>query len=534
MSLRSGRRGGSQDSSAPQQPTRRLACRRCNRQKLQCRWEEEDDQACIRCRRANAMCTSSTPRRLGRPTQGRRSSSASAQERASINDHHHQHPPYHHNQSAADLPLPNCNATTTPNTSSSMNGWSLAFPRWPTPGAVTDSSSNAPVMGLSSEGGQSSILNSNTQFGDDDLWHLTIGSFSSPPSTTTPATATTASSSLVNAAFDVSRMGQVDPTIDMASSVGQAVHAEQEQAMSECHGGRHHHQRLPLDAQEDCMQKLWGLQQLLYQQLKQVRAITGAADTITNGAGAARSRYPVDRILDSSKAFIDMLRRFNPLLSSTTTTPSNSGGASEASGLARSNTVAAADNGNPCSLPAETAADQPSSSSLSNPQVNRSDTPVELDTPMMCIVVSCYVRLIDTYDETFQYLSKWLQSILWRQSALQSNLPPFQLGEFHLDDGGSLQVTIIVKIFLHALRCVEKTMGFLGEHSVVGRGATSSKHSEGPNSDQTTNGVFGQLERDKMLNMILTLEADGSGYRKGSIESLRGNIRKVNELLEST
>lgn len=164
---------------------------------------------------------------------------------------------------------------------------------------------------------------------------------------------------------------------------------------------------------------------------------------------------------------------------------------------------------------------------------------LELDTPMIFAVLSCYARLIDIYDELFQHFGRLLPSLSWQQPTLQAGFPQLQLGEFQLRDCSSLQVVITVKVLLHALRCVEKTIGVFGQHSAAGgamRNNGNSRSVDDPDRNKTTDGVFGQFGRDKLAQVMTILEKDGPagglGGRPGRIESLRGNIRKVNELLE--
>lgn len=516
--------------STVHKPARRLACRRCNRQKLQCRWEEEGDSACIRCRRANAVCTSSTPRRLGRPPQGR-----SPQAEAQNEDNGIGFRRLSGQQDIVDLASPNGDISTN---LTSPNGWAN-FPHWPPP----DTSSNGNNGGapgpscLPPPDGPSALLSMPQLCEDEDLWHFPIAPCSSTPSNI-PTTASSLATGLDGAAGHSEAAG------------GNPVQPRQVDQQSMAYD-QERDGYPPLDSQELYMQKLWGLQRLLYQQLKQVRLMTEAGDTPTpSSAGTSpvlpsrNTPYPVDRILRSAQAFVDMVNYFRS--NDSVATPNSAGGSTATTGVASEGTSssagaaaawgAGASGSSGSTSAAGTESQQPSPSSVG---VTRSAL-LELDTPMVFALLSCYVRLIDIYDEMFRHFGRLLPSLLCpRQPILQAGFPQFQLGEFQLRDCGSLQVSITVKVLLHALRCIEKTIGVFGQYSVAGghmAEQSEPRNIEGQEGDGTADGVLGQFGRDKVAQVMTILERESpggnSGVRQGSIGSLRGNIKKVNELLE--
>lgn len=262
-----------------------------------------------------------------------------------------------------------------------------------------------------------------------------------------------------------------------------------------------------MDPQEARMQKLWNLQKSLYRQLKRIQAIA-EEDTLARSSNAP---YPIDGILSSSQAFIDIVDDFKLSLTDNVDDDASSDDLSMA-GSDREDDMDEDIKNSP-------SADENRLSSI-HAYSACSDL---MDTSMACMVVSCYARLMDIYDELFKSLSNLLQCVLWRKSTLQSTVPRFQLGEFQLKKCGSLQATIIVNIFVHALRCIEKTMGISEDHSVARRGVDLC------DVESYSEGRFGE---EKMLDMITALEAGGSGDLKGRIESLHGSIRRVNELLD--
>ncbi|KAI1764080.1 hypothetical protein GGR53DRAFT_331650 [Hypoxylon sp. FL1150] len=265
-----------------------------------------------------------------------------------------------------------------------------------------------------------------------------------------------------------------------------------------------------MDPQEARMQKLWNLQRLLYRQLKRIQAIA-EEDT---SARSSNAPYPIDGILSSSQSFIDIVDDFK--LSLTDNDDDASSDDLSMAGSDREDDIWDMDE----DIKSSPSADEGRLSSI-HAYNACSDL---MDTSMACMVVSCYARLMDIYDELFKSLSNLLQCVLRRKSTLQSTVPRFQLGEFQLKNCGSLQATIIVNIFVHALRCIEKTMGISDDHSVASRGADLC------DVESYSEGRFGE---EKMLSMITALGAGGSGDLRGRAESLHGSIRRVNELLDN-
>lgn len=504
-----------------QKPARRLACRRCNRQKLQCRWEEEEDTTCIRCRRANAVCTSSTPRRLGRPPQGHSPQEELQHEGSDRNGLRRVSGP----PDLRDLAPPN-DETNTSLTDST--GWA-SFQQWSsTNPTTTDISINNDAPGSSAlppAAGPSALLSQFCE--DDDLWQLSIGPYPS-----TPSNIYTTASPLT------SGLGTSTGNSEFTGTA--SVHALQaeRQPTTDC---QDREESSPLDSQEVHMQKLWSLQKLLYKQLKQLRQMNEAgkaplsSDLGTAPMGQARATtYPVDQILRSTQAFVDMVAHFKgssqmPTSNSSRSTAEVGEEASEAGWGA----VGRSPGGS--SAPGNEMLTSPSTGGSST----RSGSLLEMDMPMVFALLSCYVRLIDVYDEMFRHFGSLLPSLLYPQGQPAQQIgffPHFQLGEFRLRDCGSLQVSITVKVLLHALRCTEKTIGVFGRNSVAG-GSIAEPDSEsgdnGQDSESTVDGVLGHFGRDKVAQVMTILERDGPGGSPGgSIGSLRGNIKKVNELLE--
>ncbi|KAI4861087.1 hypothetical protein F4820DRAFT_80750 [Hypoxylon rubiginosum] len=276
-----------------------------------------------------------------------------------------------------------------------------------------------------------------------------------------------------------------------------------------------------MDQQEVRMQKLWNLQRLLYQQLKRIRIIaeedsTARSDTEDHRRQLNNAPYPIDGILSSSQAFIDIVDGFKFSLAENDDDASSDD-------LSMDGSDREVDDIWDMDEDIKSSPSADDDDRLSS--INAYDAcPTDLmDTSTACMVVSCYARLMDIYDELFKSLSNLLQFVLWRKSTLQSTVPRFQLGEFQLKNCGSLQATIIVNIFVHALRCIEKTMGISEDHSVARRGVDLG------DVESYSKGQFGE---ERMLDLVTALEANGSRDLKGRIESLHGSIRKVNELLD--
>ncbi|KAI1100048.1 hypothetical protein F4804DRAFT_58484 [Jackrogersella minutella] len=474
-----------------QKPPRRLACQRCNRQKLQCRWEDESDQVCIRCHRANAVCTSSTPRRIGRPTQGQ---SRDAQGAASAhNQDQSQQQQQQQQQQEQELQnienfpglgSPSCDAAAhAPN----MNAPSSSFTQW---------SLHTPTQRI------------------EDIWQFTGGRFGSPSSNTV-----TNNVSLLATPIDA-RMGHGGP-FDGAPI--QPSHARQDR-LSDYQDTNNH--QLPIVTQDDWTQRLWSLQLLLNQQLNQIQSVarSDAINVESRGRRHVKAPFPIDIVLTSVQTFIDMLLRFKPATSIRINRGDTNDDLSSFGGGSTAVPATLESGGSPAGSLLGNGEGQflsPSPPPTANPFA-------ELDTPTICIMVSCYARLIDIYDEVFQYLRRSLQFDMGRQSAPRPDLPLFQLGNFQLRDNIILQITIIVRIFLHSMLCVEKSMGIFGKHSIVGEGGAGS-------IDIAQSSISQDEEVDgwsKVLNVILALEANGPGGHMRSMESLRHNIKSVREQLE--
>ncbi|KAI0486474.1 hypothetical protein F4859DRAFT_511462 [Xylaria cf. heliscus] len=218
-------------------------------------------------------------------------------------------------------------------------------------------------------------------------------------------------------------------------------------------------------SQEEFMQELWDLHLLLQDQLRQIQTgiKVGYSSITDSGAeGGHRRRsgtaFPVDDVLTNTQAFVDLLR---------TSKHSGQQGRSRNTsedwtgvrGLAGTSSAPA--NGGTTSL---LEANTPRSSSPS--AISQA---IDLDTPTICAMVSCYARLVDIYSEIFHYLVKMLRSGIRGEPVQQplATLPQFQFGSFQLKSGNILQTTITARIFLHSFQCVEKSMGIGRDRGAV-------------------------------------------------------------------
>ncbi|RYP12425.1 hypothetical protein DL765_007355 [Monosporascus sp. GIB2] len=285
MSISLNKQSGPGGLSSLQKPTRRLACRRCNRQKLQCRWEEEGDKACIRCRRANAVCISSVPRRLGTPAQ-------CLSPQGNRSDHRQEQRQQQPEQQQEPIDVPGSpRADSGAHIISSANEWA-GFQRWVT---MLTAANNNIVPGLSADG-QSALHSMSHQLGDDDLWPFTIGEISSSMPTNMPATPSSLATAVDVGMEQIELLGKASPI--------QPDIVDQQPTSPNCHETG---PQQPLDEQKMCVNKFWNLLQLLYQRSKQVKSVTEAGtDRATTGAGSVprvsvtNAPYPLDRIFSIS------------------------------------------------------------------------------------------------------------------------------------------------------------------------------------------------------------------------------------------
>ncbi|GAP85179.1 putative C6 zinc finger domain-containing protein [Rosellinia necatrix] len=440
-------------SSSLQKPPRRLACRRCSRQKLQCRWEELGDQACIRCHRAGVLCTTSTPRRLGRPIQGHKSSAPAKgvgdtrKEQQEIGD-----------EISFDF-------GSTPDDS----GAQPIFPEWPAP---------VPLSGVNS-------------VPDSDV--LYIGGEMATQA------ATEESWSSNNSTQDLYSIGtMLDPRISVADVASipdfqtLSPGLPHDPALSDCH-----HQVSPETPTSD-VRRFWDLQMTLDAQLTRIRPTAEDGTTTTNDVSPSvakqkRPQLPIDDIARSTHTFINLLHRSRPLAPK-----------------------------------GDDATPQPSASPLATANLLSG-----MDTPTLCMVVSCYSRLMDVYDETFKYIKGELQGFSSHSSTCRLIVPSLQIGNFCLDDGYLLHRIIVVRVLLDLLRHTEKCMGIIGEHAVLRRESAdpASQRNQGNGGRfDCPGGLSGT--GDKISKVIMALEADGPGVVSRSTESLRRNIEIVQQHLE--
>jgi hypothetical protein len=157
-----------------------------------------------------------------------------------------------------------------------------------------------------------------------------------------------------------------------------------------------------------------------------------------------------------------------------------------------------------------------------------------MDTPTICMVASCYSRLIEIYDETFKYVKRELETRSRQQSAPRLQPPSLRIGHFCFKDDYQLQFSIIVRIFLYNLRDMEKYIGISRDLAIT-RGEEAHSCDRGEDVQ-----LGGECERhapvaggsDRLSLIISVLETEGPGGHGRSIESLRGNVARVLLLLE--
>ncbi|KAJ2995828.1 hypothetical protein NUW58_g1159 [Xylaria curta] len=471
---------------------RRLACRRCNRQKLQCRWEEESDQTCIRCRRASAVCTSSVPRRLGRPT-GSYSRESQVPSTSSQNQDRWERQETHPLSNPRELHGPKSPIgdviSQYPHSSEPMS----PFLQWP-----ASSTSSLP------RGDQTQPFHNNHP-NDNYIWpHVDLG-VAAPVLNFVPAfTPFNAPQETTTGYSEIGDQGELPSSGNSASDV----------------------------SQDEFMHELWDLHLLLQDQLKQIRTGPSVEYGSTTGGdteGGHRRRhgvaFPVDDVLTNTQTFVDLLRTSKHCRQQDLSrhTSEDWTGVRNLTGMSS----ALADGRTASPLEAST----PQSPNPS--AVNRA---IDLDTPTICAMVSCYARIVDIYNETFHYLAKLLRSGIRGEPVQQpvATLPQFQFGKFQLKGGNILQTTITARIILHGFQCVEKSMGIERDReAVVGVGdppsTGSAAETEGDAHAGSPGG--GSHKGDKVLDVVLALERDGPGGLTKSVDLLRRNMKAVRELL---
>ncbi|KAI2626421.1 hypothetical protein GGR54DRAFT_636992 [Hypoxylon sp. NC1633] len=84
--------------------------------------------------------------------------------------------------------------------------------------------------------------------------------------------------------------------------------------------------------------------------------------------------------------------------------------------------------------------------------VSGSCRPISFDQSSFLLVLSCYQRLIETYDDIFGNMQACLDrsSVTAREDYVQ--MPDVKVGSFSIPDSSALQITLILQLARHLIR----------------------------------------------------------------------------------
>ena len=515
---------------------RRISCERCRRQKLQCRFEEEKDDCCIRCRRCRVDCTTKAPRRVGRPRgatagagdePGRQKRKKQRQERASVStqgDHLANAP----NEEVSDTNV----AVVSP---SNMLQEYLAST------SLSWSDPSTTALGASESINCLPLSSSNTENAAEYDPTANFDSFVFPDY---------APLDRFEPAVDLSRQNSIGPMDEPQRPAQQSTEPNSHHEIDGMSGAPEfatqskYHCSSASDAKEDCMQRLWNLQSDLYRQSRRVSSISpgydlGARQEATNTPTSRHNNdtwitYPIGEILDSCDAFLQILDLFertatNSAASSASASSVSSGTPSPTVRNANPLNFGTADNANTDGWAAElgkTSLFQGQSIHTISSRKQPRSCVIELDTPALCMILTCYSRLIDIFGNLFAYLQSSLFECLSSSLMPLGAFPDVQLGDFRPQNSGHIKVVVLVQVCVHMLIRIERILGLPNQVSAAGAGAGKFA------LKRPVDGVLSKSAGVKLMELMRAQEAEGGiDDRKRTME-LRLSIENVKRLSE--
>ena len=135
------------------------------------------------------------------------------------------------------------------------------------------------------------------------------------------------------------------------------------------------------------------------------------------------------------------------------------------------------------------------------------------DTPVILLVITCYVQLIRIYSMIFSHVHSSLLATVSGHTPSLLNLPDFQISGFPLRSG-ILQVKILIEVVVHFLNHIEKGLGLPMEYRVSSR-------------DGRSTGMLSDLDLTELFKMVIKQE------ERGEVKSLREHIKCMKHLLEN-
>lgn len=137
---------------------------------------------------------------------------------------------------------------------------------------------------------------------------------------------------------------------------------------------------------------------------------------------------------------------------------------------------------------------------------------VRLDTPVILLVLSCYVHIIRIYSMIFSHIHSALLATRSGLAPSLPTLPGLQLSGFPLQSG-NLQVKILMEVVVHSLDRIEQTLGLPLEYR-VSRGDGRSKD------------MLGDPQVMELFKIVIRQE------ERAGVKSIREYIRSIKHLLK--
>lgn len=563
--------------ASPRNSSKRFACDRCRGQKLRCVRDDKKHETCIRCLRMNAVCITNSPLRMGRPrraeTERRRRRTLEADGQTLIMTSDDQVLEMETGIGAASKPSwmpnaipeelgpsdanPNDGSTSTNNISNNTcpSLESSDLPSWQAQGSESMGSIHE-TLGLADPGnralsesnsvgdGSKSILNWPSPSLDttDVFADLTNGVSLSEevflaslqPPASRPPTSPTNSAEMASPG----RSGSENSHDFLNGCPALSDFAVPERSQIHQYGTKTdtttstESEKSP---EKDCIHLLSELSLSLYRQLLRFNSNTLSPPLVplTRCGTNASMDDPnlIGNILHSSEEFLTLI---NGLLSSLHE-PSESLPANVASFIPENfhhesrdphkrninfytqslmktsspsfgfslSACSSAGTGNLSSRPKQgLVGNKTAASFLSKP-----------DTPVILLVITCYVQLIRIYSMIFSHVHRSLLATVSGHTPSLLDLPDFQISGFPLRSG-ILQVKILIEVVVHFLNHIEKVLGLPMEYRVSSR-------------DGRSTGMLSDLDLTELFKMVIKQE------ERGEVKSLREHIKCMKNLLEN-
>ncbi|EFY94440.1 Zn(2)-Cys(6) zinc finger domain protein [Metarhizium robertsii] len=491
--------------------TKRTACDRCRGQKLRCRRAEQGDEnePCLRCHRAGAVCFTSSPRPSGRPrTNGGYASDG-------------RQPP---------APAPAPAAAAAPQSETSLNTLAAL-------GRRRRQLSDLPVDALALAA-PSRLTSTTRSIGTTPAWAIPDGELQerlgaladrpSPGGSSRGAAQPWISPDMGNL-FSM-LLPNADDVLDPLVGLGTGDQARAHEAMSEeaprysHNGNRHGAIELGMDVDSegayddaadgrdrdaallsespesgDVLINLARLMEMITIQIYRVRCHpkSPAGEYPCIDKIHETQENPAAQVLQSTSEFTGILERFCTSSSSYMPTPS----------------LFSSESG---SLGAEAADSLPNGPPLRQDDSCSANTgPV--GTPAVLLILSCYLQLLRLYDAITNRMLQSLQQLQdvvgFFQTAIElriSGLPSIK---------GHLYIKVLVQIMEHQINAMEKLLGLPAEYRLFGRTAST--------------GILSTVELSRLFKVVMA-QGGGGPAKSGSslVDSIRENLTSIKELLQ--